>query len=97
MAGGDVRVWWAVVGSRRLVAVVGVEDVVIRETDDALLVLRCDNARDVKKIVDETIQENSRCTLESHVTELTHQLSLERDIGRHVAALSCTKQTALEF
>lgn len=37
---------------KRLVAVVGVDDVVVIETDDAVLVLRRDRAQDVKKIVD---------------------------------------------
>ena len=37
---------------KRLVAAVGVDDVVIVETEDAVLVLRHDRAQDVKKIVD---------------------------------------------
>jgi mannose-1-phosphate guanylyltransferase/mannose-6-phosphate isomerase len=36
----------------RLVAAVGLEDVVVVETEDAVLVLRRDHAQDVKKIVD---------------------------------------------
>ncbi len=38
--------------SNRLVAAVGLEDVVVVETEDAVLVLRRDRAQDVKKIVD---------------------------------------------
>jgi mannose-1-phosphate guanylyltransferase/mannose-6-phosphate isomerase len=41
-----------VYGGRRLVAAIGVDNVVIVETDDAVLVLRGDRAQDVKKIVD---------------------------------------------
>lgn len=37
---------------RRLVAAVGLDDIVIVETDDAVLVMRRDRAQDVKKIVD---------------------------------------------
>jgi mannose-1-phosphate guanylyltransferase/mannose-6-phosphate isomerase len=37
----------------RLVAAVGLDDVVVVETEDAVLVLRRDRAQDVKKIVDE--------------------------------------------
>jgi mannose-1-phosphate guanylyltransferase/mannose-6-phosphate isomerase len=39
-------------GSKRLVAAVGVDDLVIVETDDAVLVMRRDRAQDVTHIVD---------------------------------------------
>jgi mannose-1-phosphate guanylyltransferase/mannose-6-phosphate isomerase len=39
-------------GSKRLVAAVGVDDLVIVETDDAVLVMRRDRAQDVARIVD---------------------------------------------
>jgi len=39
--------------SRRLVATIGVEDLVIVDTDDVLLVCRRDRAQDVKKLVDQ--------------------------------------------
>ena len=41
-----------VVAKHRLVAAVGLDDVVIVETDDAVLVLKRDRAQDVKKIAD---------------------------------------------
>jgi mannose-1-phosphate guanylyltransferase len=37
---------------KKLIAVVGLENVVIVETDDALLVCAKDKAQDVKKVVD---------------------------------------------
>ena len=41
-----------VVAKHRLVAAVGLDDVVIVETDDAVLVLKREHAQDVKKIAD---------------------------------------------
>jgi mannose-1-phosphate guanylyltransferase len=41
-----------VFGGKRLVATVGLEDVVIVETDDVLLVCRRDRAAEVKKLVE---------------------------------------------
>ncbi|UTA47383.1 mannose-1-phosphate guanylyltransferase/mannose-6-phosphate isomerase [Simiduia sp. 21SJ11W-1] len=41
----------------RLVAAVGVEDLIIVETDDAVMVTRADRAQDVKKIVDHLARE----------------------------------------
>ncbi len=41
-----------VVGSRRLIATIGLEDLIIVDTPDALLVTRKDKSEDVKKIVD---------------------------------------------
>ncbi|MEM8920249.1 MAG: mannose-1-phosphate guanylyltransferase, partial [Pseudomonadota bacterium] len=38
--------------SGRLVALVGVEDLIVVDTDDALLVARRDKSQDVKRIVD---------------------------------------------
>ena len=46
-----------VFGGKRLVATVGLDDVVIVETDDALLVCRRDRAADVKKLVEQLEQE----------------------------------------
>ena len=37
---------------RKLVALVGLEDVVVVDTDDALLVCRRDRSQDVRKVVD---------------------------------------------
>jgi mannose-1-phosphate guanylyltransferase len=42
----------------RLVAVVGLEDVVVVETDDAVLVCHKDHAQDIKKIVERLKQAN---------------------------------------
>ncbi len=42
-----------VVGEKRLIATAGVEDLIIVETEDALLVCHKDRAEDVKKLVDE--------------------------------------------
>jgi mannose-1-phosphate guanylyltransferase/mannose-6-phosphate isomerase len=39
-------------GNRRLVAAIGLDNVIVVETDDAVLVLHGDRAQDVKKIVD---------------------------------------------
>ncbi len=39
-------------GDRRLVATIGLEDVIIVDTEDALLVCRRDRAQDVRKVVD---------------------------------------------
>lgn len=44
--------------SRRLVAAIGVDDLVIVDTDDVLLVCRRDLAQDVKKIVEQLKMEN---------------------------------------
>jgi mannose-1-phosphate guanylyltransferase len=37
----------------KLIAIVGLKDIVVVETDDALLVVPRDRAQDVRKIVDE--------------------------------------------
>lgn len=44
----------------RVIALVGVEDLVIVETDDALLVARRDKAQDVKKVVEELLARGKR-------------------------------------
>jgi mannose-1-phosphate guanylyltransferase len=41
-----------VFGDRRLVATIGLDDVIIVDTEDALLVCRRDRAQDVRKVVD---------------------------------------------
>ena len=46
-------------GGARTVAAVGLRDVVIVDTDDAVLVVRADAAQDVKRIVD-AIREQGR-------------------------------------
>lgn len=48
----------ALIMSDKLVATIGLEDVVIIETDDALLVCRRDRAQDVKQIVERLKKEN---------------------------------------
>ncbi len=42
-----------VFGAEKLVALVGVEDLVVVESDDSILILNKDNAQDVKKVVEE--------------------------------------------
>lgn len=49
-----------VFGGQRLVATVGLEDVVIVETDEVLLVCRRDRAADVKKLVEQLEQQGRR-------------------------------------
>ncbi|MDE5582987.1 MAG: mannose-1-phosphate guanylyltransferase [Ruminococcus sp.] len=51
-----------VCGGKRLVAVVGMEDVVIVDTDDVLLVCSKNSTQDVKKII-QNLKENQRTTL----------------------------------
>jgi mannose-1-phosphate guanylyltransferase len=41
-----------VFGDRRLIATIGLEDLIIVDTEDALLVCRRDRAQDVRKVVD---------------------------------------------
>jgi len=41
-----------VFGDRRLIATIGLEDLIIVDTDDALLVCRRDRAQDVRKVVE---------------------------------------------
>lgn len=48
-----------VFGSKKLIATVGLEDVVVIETDDAILVARRDAVQDVKKVV-EQLQEQEK-------------------------------------
>ncbi|MDF2440697.1 MAG: mannose-phosphate guanylyltransferase / mannose-6-phosphate isomerase [Abditibacteriota bacterium] len=50
---------------RRLLAAVGVEDLIVVETADAVLVAHKDAAQDVKKIV-EQLQQSGRCEHETH-------------------------------
>lgn len=49
-------------GGKRLIAVVGVKDIVIVDTDDALLVCSKNNTQDVKKIISK-LKENNRTEL----------------------------------
>ena len=44
----------------RVIALVGVEDLVVVQTDDALLVMRRDRAQDVRAVVDELKRSGSR-------------------------------------
>jgi mannose-1-phosphate guanylyltransferase len=46
-------------GGRRLIATVGLKDVIIVDTDDALLICACDHAQDVKQVV-ERLQKEGR-------------------------------------
>lgn len=46
--------------NRRLIATIGLENVIIVDTDDALLICSKDHAQDVKKIVDELKKRNAR-------------------------------------
>ncbi|MDR2649970.1 MAG: mannose-1-phosphate guanylyltransferase [Clostridiales bacterium] len=41
-----------IVGGNRLIAAVGLEDIVVVETDDALLIARKESAQDIKKVID---------------------------------------------
>ena len=43
---------WSLPGSGRLVAVIGLADVVVVDTADALLVTSTERAQDVKRVVD---------------------------------------------
>lgn len=47
-------------GGRRLVAAIGVEDLVVVDTDDALLICRRDRAADVKQLVEQLEREGRR-------------------------------------
>lgn len=49
-------------GNGRLIATIGLEDMVIVDSDDALLVCARDRVQDIKKIVD-WLQENGRTDL----------------------------------
>jgi mannose-1-phosphate guanylyltransferase len=44
-------------GSRRLIATIGLKDVIIVDTEDALLVCACDRAQDVKLVVEQLQKE----------------------------------------
>jgi mannose-1-phosphate guanylyltransferase len=46
-------------GGRRLIATIGLKDVIIVDTDDALLICACDRAQDVKQVV-ERLQKEGR-------------------------------------
>ena len=41
-----------VCGGKRLVAVVGIEDIIVVDTDDAILICSKDNTQDVKKVIE---------------------------------------------
>ena len=53
-------------GSKRLIAAVGVKDLVIVETDDAILVIDANQSQDVKKIV-EALQEQNHPSITRHL------------------------------
>ena len=54
-------------GERRLIAAVGIEDLVIVDTEDAVLIARQDRAQEVKAIVDE-LQRSNHSTVTHHAT-----------------------------
>jgi mannose-1-phosphate guanylyltransferase len=41
-----------VCGGKRLIAMVGVEDIIVVDTDDAILICSKDNTQDVKKVIE---------------------------------------------
>ncbi|MGH7889135.1 MAG: mannose-1-phosphate guanylyltransferase, partial [Thermodesulfobacteriota bacterium] len=51
-----------VFGDKKLIAMVGVNDLVVVETDDAILVLKKDKAQDVKKVVEMLEKKNGKYT-----------------------------------
>jgi hypothetical protein len=52
-----------VVTEKRLAALIGVDDLIVVETADAILVCRADRAQDVKRVIDELKQRGWRETL----------------------------------
>ncbi|MEK1888628.1 MAG: sugar phosphate nucleotidyltransferase [Phyllobacterium sp.] len=86
-------------GGDRLVAVVGMSDVVIVDTDDALLVTNRASAQDVKKIVEQLVLLKRR-EAECHRTEITLWGSLrhlQRGRGFTMDLLSIDAGNALEI
>ena len=86
-------------GGDRLVAVVGMSDVVIVDTDDALLVTNRASAQDVKKIVEQLVLLKRR-EAECHKTENTLWGSLrhlQRGRGFTMDLLSIDAGTGLEI
>ncbi|WP_454857096.1 mannose-1-phosphate guanylyltransferase [Rhizobium binxianense] len=63
-------------GGERLVAVVGMNDVVVVDTDDALLVTNKSSSQDVKKIVEQLVSLNRR-EAESHRSRVTEWGSIK--------------------
>lgn len=57
-------------GDRRLIAVVGLSDVIVVDTPDALLVTNRDNAQNVKKVVD-ALKARARPEAETHIARDT--------------------------
>ena len=66
--------------SSRLVAVVGLSDIIVVDTPDAVLVTNRDNAQNVKKVV-ETLKSRARPEVESHLARDTRWGRIERING----------------
>lgn len=77
-------------GSKRLVAVVGVQNLVVVDTEDALLVTTRDQSQDVKKVVEELKAQNRR-EAEDHAfgtTDYGRQGTLARGAGYQLRHLT---------
>lgn len=72
--------------SSRLVAVVGLSDIIVVDTPDALLVTNRDNAQNVKKLV-ETLKSRARPEVETHLMRDTRWGRIERISGQQGFAL----------